>query len=756
MYSDYFARSPLSSDSENDEIFYPPNSESSFIYTFPDTNRPTRLESPESRVVSSNHQPLVPSPPPDTDHPAPDGKLSSVFPSPPLVDVFSASERRDLLGFLEDFGPELVTEGTLPPSQTRLQEAGPSQAPLTQAPRGLAQLIPRGQPPVLPQNGDRPRATQPFQSSKPPFLPASLPRTPHNFSNTPELDSWSRFIESVQLPTFGSTAPSRMSTQPYQSPQSSLGLPGNDDSPAKAIYHAFSSPHPPSSIRPLFQNFPSAPMGMFAKNSHWPVTSSHELDRSVQRGSRAKLSGEHFPTNRPSPYPSKYQNLRGHGVVRRTRDTILSADSVAMPLNSYGQSSSVKLKDGAANVPLDRRALASVRTHRILDNEAHCRALLHARGSDAQVLLNFFQWLLDDPTLLEDFRRRLIVATQRLSTKSGLYPTCYDLKGVTQDSVEPVTGGGFADIYKGSFRGQAVCLKTIRIYQDSQLQHVLKQFSKEVILWGQLSHTNVLPIYGLFHFKNRLCIVSPWMQNGDIVTFLRLNPKVDRLALAFDVAKGLSYLHNNSIIHGDLKGPNILIDEQGRARLCDFGIASICDPEIKAWTTQSSVSSKGGSTRWQAPELFDLNSDEDVPNTVFSDVYAFGCVCYEVFTGNIPFHNIFRDATVTLQVQSGKRPLRPEDSSVSWLEWGLTESIWLLMEDCWNAAVNERPSVEQVIGRLLPLLRKDERTRGSGNVLPPPHFRRSISEPPDDMTIASFERLCGSLLGKGLSPAGSL
>ncbi|KAG6916432.1 hypothetical protein DXG01_006836 [Tephrocybe rancida] len=409
--------------------------------------------------------------------------------------------------------------------------------------------------------------------------------------------------------------------------------------------------------------------------------------------------------------------------------------------------------DIGLSVPTKSRDLISRQLQSILVDTALCRVLLRARGSDAQVLLDLFQWLLDDSAIDDHFKRHLIVATQRLSLKTGLYPVCYELNDVIQESADPVAGGGFADVYKGRFRGQVVCLKTIRLYRDSQLEHVLKQFSKEAILWGQLCHTNVLPVYGLYHFKNRICIVAPWMDNGDIVTYLELNPIVDRRFLAFDVAQGLQYLHNNSIIHGDLKGSNILIDEQGRARLCDFGIASVCDPEIKAWTTQSSASSKGGSTRWQAPELFDLTEDEeDVKNTTSSDVYAFGCVCYEfinldkIFTGKIPFYNILRDATVSHHVKLSKRPSRPEEPGVSWGEWGLTESIWLLMEDCWKANADERPSVEHIIERLLPLLRHDERASGSINVLSPTHFRRSISEPPDATSMASFDDLCKKIL----------
>lgn len=115
---------------------------------------------------------------------------------------------------------------------------------------------------------------------------------------------------------------------------------------------------------------------------------------------------------------------------------------------------------------------------------------------------------------------------------------------------------------------------------------------------------------------------------------------------SLDVAYGLAYLHENDIIHGDLKGvgfrapplttiliisqANILVHNSGRALLADFGLSAVTDPQILKWTSQSSAASKGGTTRWQAPELFDMDTDETVNNSKASDVYALGCVLYEV------------------------------------------------------------------------------------------------------------------------------
>ncbi|KAG6855863.1 hypothetical protein H0H87_009898 [Tephrocybe sp. NHM501043] len=269
----------------------------------------------------------------------------------------------------------------------------------------------------------------------------------------------------------------------------------------------------------------------------------------------------------------------------------------------------------------------------IFGKKEYYRRLLACEPPDAQKLLDTFQRLLDEPNLDLAFRRNLIVATQRLSVKSGLYPACHELKGVTTIGDYPVAAGGFAEIFKGEFQERAVCLKVIRLYEKLQIKHVLKKFSHEALLWGQMLHPNILTIFGLFQFQNRLSIVMPWMENGDLGKYLKDTPDAPRILLAEDVAKGLSYLHNEGVIHGDLKGPNVLIDDAGRARLADFGVSIVADPDIIGWTTQSKATSQGGSVRWQAPELFLVgngeNDEETMKNTMKSDVYAWGCVCLE-------------------------------------------------------------------------------------------------------------------------------
>ncbi|KAK7037359.1 hypothetical protein VNI00_011109 [Paramarasmius palmivorus] len=93
----------------------------------------------------------------------------------------------------------------------------------------------------------------------------------------------------------------------------------------------------------------------------------------------------------------------------------------------------------------------------------------------------------------------------------------------------------------------------------SDLKEKLKEYLREAIIWRQLKHPNLVPFLGLYYLddtQQRMCLVSPWMENGNLVEFLRRQPPeaVDHIQLMYDITNGLSHLHASKIVHGDLKG----------------------------------------------------------------------------------------------------------------------------------------------------------------------------------------------------------
>ncbi|KAJ7019357.1 kinase-like domain-containing protein [Mycena alexandri] len=317
--------------------------------------------------------------------------------------------------------------------------------------------------------------------------------------------------------------------------------------------------------------------------------------------------------------------------------------------------------------------------------------LLAYRGKDAQDLLDLLQDFLD-LDLCSAVKPLICKAMWRLSRKSGLYPKCFILYGL-QKVGQQVAAGGFGDIWKGVVYGQSVCVKAMRVFQEADVQALLKEFGREAAIWRQLCHPNLLPFFGLYYMDARLCLVSPWLENGNIMEFLRKNPQhTDRLPLILDVALGLKYLHDQNVVHGDLKAINILVTPSQRACIADFGLSSLVNAMTLRFTN-STAPAHGGTARYQAPELFQGDSQ----NSFGSDVYAFACVCYEILTGKVPFHEFPNDMKVMFGVAAGKRPSRPISCSGT----PVLDSLWELLQNCWDGELEMRPTTEQIVDRLV-------------------------------------------------------
>ncbi|KAJ7108595.1 kinase-like domain-containing protein [Mycena epipterygia] len=320
-------------------------------------------------------------------------------------------------------------------------------------------------------------------------------------------------------------------------------------------------------------------------------------------------------------------------------------------------------------------------------------------------------------------------ALLRLCRASDLHPTCFALSGL-QRLGQQVAGGGFGDIWKSLLHGQSVSVKVMRLFEDADVKALLKEFGREAVIWRQFSHPNLLPFYGLYYVENRLCLVSPWMENGHILKFLKSAPAdTNRVSLILDVALGLQYLHKERVVHGDLKGMNILVTPSGRACVADFGLSSIVDVLTLRFTHSTTSARGGGTARYQAPELL-LNS----PNHFASDVYAFACVCYEILTGKAPFFEIKQDVAVGMNVLNGLRPTR--------LETMPHDSLWLLLQDCWEAKPANRPNITQIIQQLVrfPIRAKTTQSTADWDEKFCSKFRRSLQEWPMLPSVTEIER----------------
>ncbi|KAG8988418.1 hypothetical protein FRB95_013420 [Tulasnella sp. JGI-2019a] len=205
-----------------------------------------------------------------------------------------------------------------------------------------------------------------------------------------------------------------------------------------------------------------------------------------------------------------------------------------------------------------------------------------------------------------------------------------------------------------------------------------KQISREATIWQPLRHVNVLLFLGVVDISDATYLVSPWVEQGDLCSFvtshlefLELDQgkqnKVGPMAILYrnfneqttitGIASGLDYLHANNVIHGDLKAANILLDDLLEPKICNFGLTKVLN---SAYSVTSTALKGAGSLQWMGPEL--LMGGEGAVKMTESDIYAFGILIAETLSAQPPFPHLESILSITQAVTAGERP-RPEPLS---------------------------------------------------------------------------------------------
>ncbi|KAG9022522.1 hypothetical protein FRB95_014668 [Tulasnella sp. JGI-2019a] len=205
--------------------------------------------------------------------------------------------------------------------------------------------------------------------------------------------------------------------------------------------------------------------------------------------------------------------------------------------------------------------------------------------------------------------------------------------------------------------------------------------------WSKLEHRNILSLIG-FHLseaQDLALIVCPLQPNGNVKDYLqRVKPSVlERLELALDTLSALEYLHNLDppVVHGDIKSVNVLVGDERQALLCDFGLTLAADEVPTGLTT-----SKGfkGSVRYCSPELV---MHEEARRTVFSDMWAWGCLLVEIMKETIPYPQLQSDFKVVFALTNRVLP-ESEELLINPI------NIWSIVQGCWQAEPGLRSTAE--------------------------------------------------------------
>ena len=213
--------------------------------------------------------------------------------------------------------------------------------------------------------------------------------------------------------------------------------------------------------------------------------------------------------------------------------------------------------------------------------------------------------------------------------------------------------GGMADVYKGydpHFEREVA----VKVFKRED-EEMLRRFIREAHLMAVLRNEHLLRIYdsdsGRIGDTTWYYIVMPFMEGGTLRARIHRSPlSLSQACQALkEIALALDYIHQQGIIHRDIKSSNVLLDTQGHCYLADFGIARTSTDATQLTSTGNIL----GTVDYVAPELFEENRRADAG----SDLYSLGVLLFEMVTGHLPFWAENQIALVSMHMH--KQPPSP-------------------------------------------------------------------------------------------------
>jgi tRNA A-37 threonylcarbamoyl transferase component Bud32/uncharacterized cupredoxin-like copper-binding protein len=258
-------------------------------------------------------------------------------------------------------------------------------------------------------------------------------------------------------------------------------------------------------------------------------------------------------------------------------------------------------------------------------------------------------------------------------------------------SAKPVGDGAFGVVYKGTYRGQDVAVKMLKM-QDMP-EEMLDEFDREVDLMNKLRHKNIVQFIGASKVVGRFALITEFVQNGNVSQYVMKASKVNyslKLRVALDTAQAMLFLHENHILHRDLKLDNLLCvstdpDDPVVAKLTDFGTSrAVSEKNSNSYTVGI------GTPIYMAPEILAKN-----PYDTKCDVYSYGVMLWVLYCQKEPYQHIEHSWEIARFIIEGNREKVPKDCPAEYAH---------LIEECWAQDPDQRPDFQHIVERLEKML----------------------------------------------------
>uniref|UniRef100_A0AAV1UUN1 Protein kinase domain-containing protein n=1 Tax=Peronospora matthiolae TaxID=2874970 RepID=A0AAV1UUN1_9STRA len=240
--------------------------------------------------------------------------------------------------------------------------------------------------------------------------------------------------------------------------------------------------------------------------------------------------------------------------------------------------------------------------------------------------------------------------------------------------------GAFGKVFQASWKGRNVAMKVL--VRQNLTADVVREFETEVKIMSGLHHPNICSLLGACLAPESRALVIELVEHGSLWAVLRTRRRqlseAMRTRFVVDTARGMRYLHQFElpILHRDMKSPNLLVERNFSIKISDFGLSRV-KAQIQTMTGNC------GTVQWMAPEVLG-----NCKYTEKADVFSFGIVVWEIFTGQCPY-----DGMTQIQVALGvlNHDLRPV------IPRSCPRFFARLIQSCWAREPSLRPSFSDIM-----------------------------------------------------------
>jgi serine/threonine protein kinase len=243
--------------------------------------------------------------------------------------------------------------------------------------------------------------------------------------------------------------------------------------------------------------------------------------------------------------------------------------------------------------------------------------------------------------------------------------------------------GGFGEVFLGVWIGKKVAVKKLTL-KNFKFKDNLNKFINEINIISSLRHPNIVLYMGASINQSNYYMITEYLPRGSLFDYLhrdrgKLNER-DQINIAYEIAVALKYLHSRNIIHCDLKSSNILIDDNWKIKIGDFGLSRFYNKG------NDETRGRIGTPHWMAPEVLKGEKYETC-----ADIFSYGMILWEILSREIPYYGINPYQVISLVADKKQIVQVPAEGN---------QALRKIIAKCLEYEAHKRPKLDEVVDYL--------------------------------------------------------